>query len=482
MKYKRPPMPALILIGLVIILGAYFIISQVLNGSNKTITASGTIEATQVDIAPEISGKVDQVLVDEGQSVLANDPVLRLDPNVLQQQRKVAAANLDYAEAASMTAQNALEIAKSQYQVTLQAALAQDKKVRLSDWYSEDQSQFDQPNWYFTREEQAQAAQLQVDATSKALEEAKTKLAEVTNSLDKADFLAAEKRLVNARLDYKISDAVNTRAQNSNSADVPTTRYNQRNCAKDKGYHFDTPDIMNQVEGCIADQNLTRTSQAQFDAAKAELTQSQQIYNGLLTSDAGREVLQARADVSVAQEKYYAALDQLRALQTGDQSPAVSAAQGSVDQAQAAYDQSLEAVKQAQANLDLLDAQVAKLTVSAPMDGVILSRDVEPGEFVQPGAVALTMADLSGITITVYIPEDRYGNIHLGQAAGVSVDSFPNETFTASVIYISDQAEFTPRNVQTVEGRSSTVFAIKLKVEDPKGKLKIGMPADVVFK
>ena len=68
------------------------------------------------------------------------------------------------------------------------------------------------------------------------------------------------------------------------------------------------------------------------------------------------------------------------------------------------------------------------------------------------------------------------------QSAEVRVDSFPDLTFTATVVHIADQAEFTPRNVQTVEGRSSTFYAIKLKVEDPGGKLKIGMPADVAFK
>jgi len=116
------------------------------------------------------------------------------------------------------------------------------------------------------------------------------------------------------------------------------------------------------------------------------------------------------------------------------------------------------------------------------MDGVIITRNVEPGEFVQPGAVTFTMANLNDLTITVYVPEDQYGNISLGQEASVTVDSFPGETFDAVVTHIADQAEFTPRNVQTVEGRSSTVFAIKLKVTDFKGDLKIGMPADVVFK
>jgi HlyD family secretion protein len=79
------------------------------------------------------------------------------------------------------------------------------------------------------------------------------------------------------------------------------------------------------------------------------------------------------------------------------------------------------------------------------------------------------------------VPEDRYGEIHLGQQASVKVDSFPDLTFTSDVTHIADQAEFTPRNVQTAEGRSSTVYAIKLTVTDPQDKLKPGMPADVTF-
>jgi HlyD family secretion protein len=153
-----------------------------------------------------------------------------------------------------------------------------------------------------------------------------------------------------------------------------------------------------------------------------------------------------------------------------------------LQQSKAALQQAQTAVNQAEANLALLDTQVSELRVSSPMDGVILTRNVEPGEFVQPGAVALAMADLNNISITVYVPEDRYGQLNLGQLADVTVDSFPSETFKAAVIHIADQAEFTPRNVQTVEGRSSTVYAIKLKVTDSEGKLKIGMPADVVFK
>jgi HlyD family secretion protein len=175
------------------------------------------------------------------------------------------------------------------------------------------------------------------------------------------------------------------------------------------------------------------------------------------------------------------ALDNLSRLQTGEYSPQVKIAALALDQAKNGLQQAQGMVNQAEANLALLDTQLKKLTVYAPMDGVILTRNVEPGEFVQPGAAAITMANLNELTITVYVPEDRYGEISLGQKATVTVDSFPNTTFTASISSISDQAEFTPRNVQTVQGRSATVYAVKLEVSDPEGKLKLGMPADVVF-
>lgn len=262
---------------------------------------------------------------------------------------------------------------------------------------------------------------------------------------------------------------------------MPVGRYNRTHCGTNEGYFVNNASLTNRVYSCRGDEYLSESSQAIYDNAKAELDNAQKSYNDLLSTQAADEVLQARADVSVAQERYYSALDFLRKLQKGDQSTSVSAAEGVMDQAQATTNQAEKAVEQARASLDLLDMQITKLTVYAPADGTVLTRNVEPGEFVQPGATALTLADLSDLTITVYVPEDRYGQISLGQQAQVTVDSFPGVTFQAEVIQISDQAEYTPRNVQTVEGRSSTVYAIKLEVADAEGRLRIGMPADVNF-
>jgi membrane fusion protein YbhG len=119
--------------------------------------------------------------------------------------------------------------------------------------------------------------------------------------------------------------------------------------------------------------------------------------------------------------------------------------------------------------------------ITSPIDGVVLERLIEPGELAAPGVTLMVVANLDALTLKVYVPEDRYGQISLGQTYPVTVDSFPGQTFSGRVRHIADQAEFTPRNVQTTEGRKSTVFAITLELVSSGGKLKPGMPADVRF-
>ncbi len=119
--------------------------------------------------------------------------------------------------------------------------------------------------------------------------------------------------------------------------------------------------------------------------------------------------------------------------------------------------------------------------VYSPISGVVLTRTIEPGEVIQAGLTTLVVGELDQLTVTVYLSEDRYGQVNLGDAAELSIDSFPDILFNAEVTRISDQAEYTPRNVQTQEERQNTVYAVKLSVPNPDGKLKPGMPADVVF-
>ncbi len=434
MQHKLPALSVRILVA-VLVLGTlgYFGFRSINKNNSGTLTASGSIEATIVDIAPEMAGKVSEVLADEGQSVTKDQPLLRLDASLFAAQREVASTQVDSAKAT-------LAAAQTKYDQTLQAALSTQEGSRAKDWRISAPDEFDQSAWYFNQTEQIAATQSEVDSARTALSEALTNLAKVTSDLNNADYVSAEQRLARARAAFLVADTVKIQAENA-------------------------------VEGG----GLQDAAYDYYNLALRELNDAQKEYNALLNSKSRNELEDARGIVVVAHQRYDTAYSNLLELQTGAESPAVLTAAKALDQAQAA-------LAQAAANLALIDTQIKKLTISAPMDGVILTRNVEPGEFVQPGAVALTIADLSELTITVYVPEDHYGLISLGQTAEVKVDSFPDLPFPAQVVLIADQAEYTPRNIQTVEGRSATMIAIKLSVSDPQGKLlKPGMPADVTF-
>lgn len=433
MNHKRPPISAIALIVVVIAFSAYFIVTQSAQDKNGSLTASGTIEAIQVNIAPELAGKVTEVLVDEGQSVSTNDPLLRLDPSLLTAQRAVASTQVDSAIAALASAQ-------TKYDHTLQAALATQAAQRARDWRIPAPSEFDQPSWYIEQASQIAAAQTEVESAKLAIDKAFDYLNKIINNVNNEEYIHTETRLAEVRAAFLIAK-----------------------------------DVKAQAESASQSGGLRDAANDYYDAAFDELNDTQEDYNDLLDTESAEDIEYARGQVIIAQQRYDAAYARLLSLQIGADSPAVVSAFKSLEQAEIA-------VSHAQANLDLINIQIKKLTIATPMDSVVLTRNVEPGEFVQPGATAFVLGRLSELTITVYVPEDRYGEISLGQSAEVTVDSFPGATFTATVIQISDKAEFTPRNVQTVEGRSSTVYAIKLKVTDPDGKLKIGMPADVVFK
>lgn len=123
--------------------------------------------------------------------------------------------------------------------------------------------------------------------------------------------------------------------------------------------------------------------------------------------------------------------------------------------------------------------QIAECTLTAPRTGTVLTVYAEPGEVVAPGTGIVRIADLSEMYVRVYIPAPLVGRVKLGGEALLHVDSFPDLTFTGRVVHIADEAEFTPKNVQTPEARADLVFAVKIAVSNPEGFLKIGLPVDV---
>jgi len=141
-----------------------------------------------------------------------------------------------------------------------------------------------------------------------------------------------------------------------------------------------------------------------------------------------------------------------------------------------------EAVKEAaEAQVKLIERQLEDATITIPIDGVISERYVELGELVSVGSLMATVVDLKHVWIMAYVSEKNLGKVKLGQVGKVKVDSFPEKEFVGKVTFISPEAEFTPKNIQTKEERVKLVFGIKIEVDNPDQELKPGMPADAIL-
>jgi multidrug resistance efflux pump len=179
------------------------------------------------------------------------------------------------------------------------------------------------------------------------------------------------------------------------------------------------------------------------------------------------QIAQAEAQYRAAEAAVGMAQAQLDGLKAGATSEEIAIAEAQVEQAQAA--------------LAKLTVQRDKQTLVAPVGGVVLEINVHAGELAMPGGTMLTLGDLDHVNLTVYVPEDKLGQVKLGQAVAVSVDSFPGQSFEGAVVRIADEAEFTPRNVQTKEERVNMVFAVEVRIPNPDYKLKPGVPADAAI-
>ncbi|ACI20812.1 MULTISPECIES: HlyD family secretion protein [Thermodesulfovibrio] len=153
----------------------------------------------------------------------------------------------------------------------------------------------------------------------------------------------------------------------------------------------------------------------------------------------------------------------------------VEAAVKAITQAESSYRAAEQRIKEAQADLN-------ETKIYSPAGGVILSRPVEVGEVVNPGTVLYVMVDLNKLYVKVYIPEPEIGKLKIGLPARVYIDAYPDKYFNGKITKIYEQAEFTPKNVETKEERVKLVFGVEVSVENPEGLLKPGMPADVVIK
>ena len=126
--------------------------------------------------------------------------------------------------------------------------------------------------------------------------------------------------------------------------------------------------------------------------------------------------------------------------------------------------------------------QTAYTKLHAPSDGVITSRNIEPGEVVSPSREVFNLANLSNVDLKIFVEETAIGKVKPGQAVDVRIDTFPNRIFKGNVSFVSPEGEFTPKIIQTKKERVKLVYLVKVSIPNPGYELKTGMPADAWLK
>jgi Multidrug resistance efflux pump len=217
-----------------------------------------------------------------------------------------------------------------------------------------------------------------------------------------------------------------------------------------------------EIKAAAANLNI---SQINLDQANLDWGRVQKLFDGGAASQQQLDNAQANADLKKSQlESAQAALS---LLQEGTRPAQINAAADEVERTKAVL----------RATETLLD----DLKVYSPIDGTVLNRNYEPGEYVSAGANLASVADLNRLWITVYIPTDDLPAIKLGQKTHITVSGNSSQ-YAGTVANIASKGEFTPKTIQTKQERTNVVFAVKITIDDNQnGVLKPGMPADVVF-
>ncbi|MGE5140914.1 MAG: HlyD family secretion protein [Rudaea sp.] len=426
MEKRKRMMPVVIL--LVLAAGGYYLYStnqlpffSQFSAEAVTNTVSGFIEGEEVSVLPEIGGRIDSITANEGDRVKVGQVLVQLDRALLDSQIAQAQAAVN----------------------TAQAQLTQLKNGgRASD----------------------------VTAAAAARDAAQQNYDKLNAGPTASDLAAAKAALTAAQQYYDRVKAGPTRDQLAAlKAGIENARaaVTQAQAAYDKAGGAANPYMP-----MLPQSTQLQTATNNYNAAQAA-------YRDALSHPTASELAAAQAQVQQAQ----AALDRL----TPDAAQR-AVAQSQLGQAQAALDRLTPTadsiavaeaqVQQAEAALNVLQVQAAKMTLKSPVDGIVTRRAFHAGEVAGPGNAILTVTNLDPVSLTIYVPETRLGQIQLGMDVPVAVDSYPEKVFRGKVVLIGSQAEFTPRNVQTKEERVNTVFAVKVELPNPDLELKPGMPAD----
>jgi HlyD family secretion protein len=235
------------------------------------------------------------------------------------------------------------------------------------------------------------------------------------------------------------------------------------------------------------------SAQSEYDRAKRDWERAQTLYKNDDISTAQYDQYRNRwesAEAAVKQVKERQAL-----VLAGPRQEQIKAASAQVLRARAALkmaeSNSLEIkrreqelplrraeIARAKANLALIDSQLADTIAMSPVDGVVLVKSADVGEVLAAGTTVVTVGDIDHPWLRAYINETDLGRVKLGRKARITTDSYPGKVYEGRVSFISSEAEFTPKQIQTKEERVKLVYRIKIDLDNPHRELKSNMPAD----
>jgi HlyD family secretion protein len=240
-------------------------------------------------------------------------------------------------------------------------------------------------------------------------------------------------------------------------------------------------------------QAAVAAAQSQYDQAKKDWDRAQKLYKDDDISTSQYDQFHARfegADANLKQVKEHAGL-----VQAGPRSETIESASAQVERARASLrvgqanaietkrrEQDIVArqsdIERAKAQIALIDSQMADTIAVSPIDGMVLVKAADVGEILAPGTSVVTVGDIEHPWLRAYIREQDLGRVKIGDKVKVTTDSYRDKVYDGRISYISSEAEFTPKQIQTSEERVKLVYRVKIDVDNPRHELKSNMPAD----
>jgi membrane fusion protein YbhG len=220
------------------------------------------------------------------------------------------------------------------------------------------------------------------------------------------------------------------------------------------------------IEDVRQTEELLNQAKSNLDLAKMDKERFEQLYRENATTKQQYDAAVTRYDVAEAQ--YNAARENLQKVKTIIRPEEIEQAEANL--------------KRAVSSADLLKESIDECKIYSPVDGFVSKKFVEAGENISPATSLLRISNLEMVNLVIYIPETDLAKVKLGQDAEVKIDAFKDKVYNGKIIFISPEAEFTPKNIQTPDERTKLVFAVKIEIPNPQFDLKPGLPADATIK